>query len=138
MVATGTTWSRSFRRHGFLYLMLLLPILYLAVFRYAPMVGLQIAFKDFQALKGVFGSPWIGLENFLRFFRSFQFRKLIVNTLSISVYSLAAGFPIPIVLAISLNDSSQDFGASQVNANDRVCLAGLRVSHFLSCRHATD
>lgn len=105
MIASDTTWARSFRRHGFLYLMLVLPLLYLAVFRYAPIVGVQIAFKDFQALKGIFGSPWVGFENFLRFFRSFQFRKLIVNTLSISIYSLVAGFPIPIILAVSLNEA---------------------------------
>jgi len=105
MAAQNVTWAQSFKRHRFLYAMLVLPIVYLAIFRYAPIVGLQIAFKDFQALKGVFGSPWIGLDNFRRFFRSFQFGKVISNTLSISVYSLIAGFPVPIILAISLNES---------------------------------
>jgi putative aldouronate transport system permease protein len=105
MEGTGATWTRSLRRRAWLYLMLVLPLVYLAVFRYTPMAGLQIAFKDFIAVKGVWGSPWVGVANFRRFFRSFQFGKLIANTLSISVYSLAAGFPIPILLAISLNEA---------------------------------
>jgi len=68
------------------------------------MYGVQIAFKDFMASKGILGSPWVGFEHFQRFFRSFYFKNIITNTLRISLLSLAVGFPIPIILALLLNE----------------------------------
>jgi putative aldouronate transport system permease protein len=78
---------------------------YLAIFHYAPMYGVQIAFKDFIATKGIFGSPWAGIKHFQRFFASHVFWRLITNTLGISFYQLIAGFPFPIILAILLNEA---------------------------------
>lgn len=68
------------------------------------MYGLQIAFKDFIAVDGIFNSPWVGLEHFERFFQSFYFERLLSNTLLIGLYELAVGFPIPIILALMINE----------------------------------
>ncbi len=86
-----------------LYLFLLLPLVYILLFAYVPMAGLQIAFKKFSPGLGIWGSPWVGFDNFTKFFASYQFQRVILNTVSISFYSLAAGFPIPIILALMLN-----------------------------------
>jgi putative aldouronate transport system permease protein len=87
-----------------LYLLLLLPMLYIVLFKYVPMYGAQIAFKDFMVNKGIWGSPWVGLKYFNKFVSSYQFWMVIKNVLGISLYSLAVGFPIPIILALSLNN----------------------------------
>ncbi len=84
--------------------MLLLPMLYFLIFNYIPMYGIIIAFKNFIPSLGVFHSPWIGLENFIIFFRSYKFWELIQNTVGISIYSLVVGFPIPIILSLLLNE----------------------------------
>lgn len=86
-----------------MYLFLLLPVIYLLVFKYWPMMGAQIAFRQFNPAKGIWGSPWIGTKNFVKFFHSYQFSRVVINTLRISLYSLLAGFPIPILLALALN-----------------------------------
>jgi multiple sugar transport system permease protein/putative aldouronate transport system permease protein len=103
-----TTWLRI-RRNWQLYILLLLPIIWLLVFRYAPMYGAQIAFKKYSPALGIEGSPWVGFDNFTRFFSSPKFQPVIVNTLVISFYALAAGFPIPIILALSLNQVRHRF-----------------------------
>jgi putative aldouronate transport system permease protein len=87
-----------------LYLLLLPAVVYILVFHYWPMYGVQIAFKDFRASLGIWGSEWVGFRHFVRFFQSPNFLQLIRNTLGLSVYSLVAGFPIPIILAILLNE----------------------------------
>lgn len=89
-----------------LYLIVLLPIVYIIVFHYMPMYGVQIAFKDFVAVKGITGSPWVGLKYFEKFFNSYEFSRVVKNTLEISIYSLIAGFPVPIILALSLNNTA--------------------------------
>ena len=86
-----------------LYVLMLLPLIYLLVFQYYPMFGAQIAFKNFNLVKGIWGSPWVGFKHFERFLQSYQFGRVLKNTLIISFYSLLAGFPLPIVLALSLN-----------------------------------
>jgi putative aldouronate transport system permease protein len=86
-----------------LYVIILLPVLYIIIFRYVPMYGAQIAFKDFIATKGISGSPWVGFKHFERFFNSYQFMRVISNSLIISFYGLIAGFPFPIILALLLN-----------------------------------
>ncbi len=86
-----------------LYLLLLLPVIYLIIFQYIPMMGLQIAFKDFNPNLGIWGSPWVGLKYIQRFFSNYQFGRLIRNTLVVSVYSLLCSSPIAIVLALCLN-----------------------------------
>ena len=95
-------WLRI-RRNWQLYVLLILPLAWLIVFRYAPMYGAQIAFRQYSPAFGIEGSPWIGLANFERFLNSPKFEPVIINTLVLSFYSLIAGFPIPILLALSLN-----------------------------------
>lgn len=86
-----------------LYLFLLPALIYFIVFHYFPMYGVIIAFKDFIATKGIMGSPWVGFKHFERFFDSFQFWRLIKNTLGLSVLQLVIGFPLPIILALMMN-----------------------------------
>jgi putative aldouronate transport system permease protein len=86
-----------------LYLLLIPGIIYFIVFCYTPMYGIVLAFKDYIATKGITGSPWVGLANFNRFFNSYQFKQLLQNTVGLSFYQLAAGFPLPIILALLLN-----------------------------------
>jgi len=88
-----------------LYLIILLPMIVIFIFSYGPMFGVQIAFKEFRARDGIWGSPWIGFFHFQNFFRSYQFKRILTNTIGISVYDLLAGFPIPIILAILVNES---------------------------------
>lgn len=92
-----------------LYLILLPPLVYLLIFCYYPMLGVQIAFKNYNVTDGIWGSPWVGFEHFQTFFQSYQFTRVIKNTLLISFYSLLASFPIPILLAISINYIRQAF-----------------------------
>ncbi|MDY2793544.1 MAG: ABC transporter permease subunit [Eubacteriales bacterium] len=96
------TWRRVCRSWQ-LYVFLILPVAYILIFCYYPMAGLQIAFKKYNMSKGIWGSPWIGLKNFERFFASYQFKRIIGNTLVLSFYSLLASFPLPIALALGLN-----------------------------------
>ncbi len=106
-------WLRI-RRNWQLYVLLALPLIWLIVFRYAPMYGAQIAFRQYSPAFGIEGSPWIGLANFERFFNSPKFEPVIINTLVLSFYSLIAGFPIPIILALSLNQVKARFFRSSV------------------------
>lgn len=85
-----------------LYLLVLPALMLLIIFKYIPMYGAIIAFKDFNPLLGVMGSPWIGLENFQKFMSTPDFMNLIANTLLLSVFGLLFGFPVPIVLAIMI------------------------------------
>ncbi|GGG08174.1 ABC transporter permease [Paenibacillus abyssi] len=92
------------KRHWQLYLLVFLPLVYLFIFKYIPMYGAQIAFRDFSIVRGFTGSEWVGLKHFNDFFNSPNFWMLIKNTLFISLYSLAVGFPAPIILALALNE----------------------------------
>jgi len=87
-----------------LYLFLLPAVTYFGIFNYGPMYGIQLAFKDFIASKGIWGSPWVGFKHFEMLFSSYYFWDLLKNTIGISVYSLIAGFPMPIILALVLNE----------------------------------
>ncbi|MCA0757883.1 ABC transporter permease subunit [Paenibacillus sp. N4] len=87
-----------------LYLMLLIPIVWYLVFHYGPLYGLQIAFKNFSPAKGIFESSWVGLEHFERFVESYYFWRLLWNTVSINLFSLLFAFPIPILLALLINE----------------------------------
>ncbi len=87
-----------------LYVIIALPVLVLLIFSYGPMYGLQIAFKDFIPTKGFGGSEWVGLKHFKTFMTSYQFMRLLKNTLMISLYSLIASFPTAIILAIAVNE----------------------------------
>lgn len=101
-------WSRmvckDFEKNKMLYLMVLPLVIYYIVWCYAPMYGIQIAFKDFKPKKGISGSPWVGLENFEKFFHGAYAGRVIRNTLLISLYSLIFSFPLPIIFALLLNE----------------------------------
>lgn len=100
---------KSFRLHWQLYLLLLLPLAWVLIFRYWPMFGLQIAFKNFKISKGFWNSSWVGLKYFEQFFTDYSFKRLITNTLGISIYSLVAGFFPPIILAVALNECKHKY-----------------------------
>src|SRR5690242_16963319 len=82
-----------------LYLMLLIPLAWLLIFQYWPMYGAQIAFRNYLPGMAIWESPWVGLDNFIKFFNSYMFGRVLRNTLWISFYSLLVGFPIPILFA---------------------------------------
>lgn len=86
-----------------LYLFILPAVVLTIIFKYVPMYGTLIAFKEFNPLKGIMGSPWIGLGNFRKFISTPDFMNLMVNTLKVSAYGLLFGFPAPIILALMLN-----------------------------------
>lgn len=101
---SGFPGWKAIRRNWDLYLLILPVIVYFLVFKYYPMYGVQIAFRDFIASKGILGSPWVGFKHFKRFFNSFHFSRLIKNTIGISLYDLVVGFPIPIIFALAVNE----------------------------------
>lgn len=98
--------TRELKQNYQLYILVLPTLLYFLIFCYVPMYGAQIAFKEFVPHQGILGSKWVGLEQFERFFNSYQFRTLFSNTFILSVLNLAAGFPVPIILALMLNQLS--------------------------------
>ena len=98
------TRRRNLRRHWQLYLLLILPVAYFVIFQYVPMANNVIAFKDYNVVQGIWGSPWAGLDHFERFFANPVAWDLIRNTLMLSLYGFLAGFPIPIILALALNE----------------------------------
>jgi len=95
--------KKKYGRYWQLYFFLLLPIVYIVIFAYIPMAGVQIAFRRFTYLGGIWGSPWVGFTNFIKFFNSYIFTRVIGNTLRISFYDIIAGFPFPIIFALCLN-----------------------------------
>lgn len=99
----GARLKFDFTRNWRLYVLILPALVALILFRYAPMYGLQIAFKNFKPAKGISGSAWVGLKHFKSFINSYQFENVLWNTIKISVTSLVAGFPMPIIFALLLN-----------------------------------
>lgn len=100
----GRVIQMDLHRNKSLYLFVLPVILFYGLFHYKPMYGAVIAFLDYTPAKGIAGSEWVGLENFIRFFKGPYFGRLIKNTLLLSVYDLIFGFPAPIILALLLNE----------------------------------
>ena len=86
-----------------LYVFLLIPVAWVIVFCYFPMAGVQIAFRKFSLRQGLWNSPWAGIYQFAKFFRSPQLMRILPNTILVSFYSLIAGFPLPIIFALGLN-----------------------------------
>lgn len=87
-----------------LHLMMVLPVLFILIYNYLPMFGVVIAFQDFNAAKGIFGSEWVGLENFQTLFRDPDFLQVLINTLVISFAKMVAGLVVPLVVALMLNE----------------------------------
>jgi putative aldouronate transport system permease protein len=98
-----STWQYVVQ-HKWLYFMVLPGLIYFIMFKYVPMGGLVIAFKDYSPFKGIWGSPWVGLANFKKFFSNSDFLKLLTNTLGISILQLIFYFPAPIILSLFLNE----------------------------------
>ena len=94
---------RRIGNHWQVYCFLILPLIYLILFCYVPMTGVQIAFRKFTIRDGIWGSKWVGLTNLTKFFDTYNSFTIIKNTLTISLYSIIAGFPIPILFALLLN-----------------------------------
>ena len=95
-------WAHLKRDAG-LYLLLAPAVIYALIFLYRPMVGVLIAFEDYKPTKGIFGSTWVGLKWFNKFLTNYNFSTIFFNTLILSLYTLLASFPIPIIFALLLN-----------------------------------
>lgn len=98
------TWKKAMMKYWQMYLLLIPVIVYFVVFKYVPMAGVQIAFKNFKFRSGIWGSSWVGLKHFVRFFSSYNSVNIIWNTLYLGFLSLLFCFPIPIVLALLINE----------------------------------
>lgn len=88
-----------------LYIIMTIPLLFFIIIRYIPMYGLQIAFRDYRAVDGIWGSTWVGMENLVRFVTSYNFWTIIRNTLTLSVYQLLVSFPLSVGFALVLNSA---------------------------------
>lgn len=93
----------DFKTNWQLYVLILIPVIYIFVFKYMPMYGARIAFVDYVPRKGVMGSEWVGLEHFIRFLKSPQCWPIVRNTLALSLYNLVLNTPFPIILALCVN-----------------------------------
>jgi putative aldouronate transport system permease protein len=100
---TGPSLATRMAARWQLYALLAPALVYLALFKFWPMYGVQIAFRNFNPFDGFAGSPWAGLQHFHRFFTSPQFATLLENTLGLAVTNLVVAFPVPIILALMLN-----------------------------------
>ena len=96
------TW-KHFKRDWQLWAIIILPVIYYAIFEYGPMYGIQIAFRDYRPRAGITGSEWVGLKWFIKFLKSPNFGLIFKNTIILSLYSMVVSFPIPIVFALILN-----------------------------------
>ena len=94
----------NYRQHKMVYWMILPMLLFFVVFNYVPMAGIIMAFQDYSPKTGIFGSKWIGLNNFIEFFKSPNFIRVTKNTLLLSFWDLLFNFPAPIILALLLNE----------------------------------
>ncbi len=116
---------RSARKYWDLYLLLIPVLVYFILFKYLPMYGLQISFRDYQPRRGFFGSEWVGLKHFARFFSSYNCWNIIGNTLLLSMLTLLFCFPLPILLALLLNEMRN-------GAYKKVVQTATYAPHFLS------
>ena len=99
-----TTWKKAFRRDWQLYLLCLLPLLMVIIFNYAAYPGLRMVFMDYKPARGYEGSEWVGLETFQKIFKDRDFLKALRNSIVFNILDLALQFPIPIILALMLNE----------------------------------
>jgi len=117
-------WT-ALKRDKYLYLLALPGILYFLVFKYYPMWGIVIAFKDFSPYLGIWQSDWVGLDHFVRLFTNSSFYLLLRNTMAISLLNLVFFFPLPIVLALAMNEVANQ-------ALKRIIQTVVYLPHFLS------
>ncbi|WP_438433217.1 ABC transporter permease [Gorillibacterium sp. sgz500922] len=95
---------KTLKKHGELLILFFFAFAFFFVFKYGPLYGVIIAFKDFRVVDGVWGSPWVGFEHFQEIFRNHDFYRLLKNTLLLNLYQMLFAFPAPIVLALLLNE----------------------------------
>ena len=117
--------SKKYKRYWQLYLFLLIPVAYVVIFNYIPMVGVQISFKKLKITNTIWNAPWVGLENFQRFLGSYQFLDILLKTVVLSVYSVLAAFPFPILFALTLN-------AIEKNRYKKAIQTITYIPHFIS------
>ena len=117
--------KRSARKYWDLYILLIPVVIYFVLFKFLPMYGVQIAFRDYVPRKGIMGSPWVGFKHFIRFFSSYNCKQIIVNTLSLSFLNLLFNFPLPIILALVLNEM-------RTGPMRKTCQMVTYAPHFLS------
>jgi len=117
--------NTHFSRFKWLYLLLLPGVLYFATFRYGPMFGAVIAFKDYVPFLGIGGSPWVGFDHFTSFFASPDFLRLLANTLILAFLNLVIAFPLTIVIALLLNEL-------RISIVKRTVQTLIYIPHFLS------
>lgn len=98
------SWRKSLRKYWQLYLLLIPVIVYFIVFKYKPMLGVQIAFRDYKLRRGMWASEWIGLEHFIRFFSSSNSWNIVFNTFYLGFLSLLFCFPFPVIIALVFNE----------------------------------
>lgn len=113
------------RKHMLLYLMILPGFLYFVVFKYFPMGGLIIAFQDYQPYRGIMGSEWVGLKHFVRLFTEPTFFMLLRNTLVLFAMNIVFFFPLPIILALMLNEVRHKFFKNSIQTI-------IYIPHFMS------
>ena len=130
---------KVWRRDWQFYAMMVLPLAYIVIFAYVPMTGLQIAFRKYTAVGGIWNSQWVGFKNFAKFFSSYQFERVVSNTVIISLYSIVVGtvFPIAFALLINTIDSVRFRKVSQTIVNlphfiSTVVLVGMLMQIFNS------
>ena len=124
-VPLGRRLKRDFQRNRYVYLMLIPVLLFFILFRYGPMKNMIIAFQDYKPAKGIAGSRFVGFKNFETFFKSRDFFRLIRNTLLLSLYSIVFHFPLPILLALMINEVRH-------SGFKRVVQTVLYAPHFIS------
>ena len=103
-VSQGRLIKRDLRNNWSIYIMALFPVAYFIIFNYIPMGGILMAFQNFNIRKGLWGSQWVGFDQFIRYFNSEYFVRTVSNTLLISIYGLIFSFPFPIIFALCLNE----------------------------------
>ena len=103
-VKTGTSWKNFLKRDWQLYLLLLFPLLMVIIFSYAAYPGLRMVFMDYKPARGYDGSEWVGLETFIKVFRDADFHRALRNSIVFNVLDLVIGFPMPVILALILNE----------------------------------
>ncbi len=102
-------YKKDLSKNRIVYIMLIPVIAYFILFKYIPLGGIQIAFKNFSPFKGMLNSPWVGLEHFTNFFSSYYCWRLLKNTLLINISDIIFGFPAPIILALLLNEIRNNY-----------------------------
>jgi len=114
-------WKRDWQ----LYLFMLLPVAFIVIFHYYPMLGLQLAFRKYTAKGGMWGSKWVGLANITKFLNSYQFERVVSNTVILSVYGLACTTIIPVCFALLLNTIEKA-------RFKKICQTIVNLPHFIS------